>query len=759
MHSLIFSFPPFTSTLVPREILERGPLALEAYNKARSEGTTVVKRVPIMLIGQNRSGKTSLKKSLRGQPFDENEKGTSGIDVDPSFFKVSCELWKVGERDQDASPVSASLFDCHIAKSTVKNLSFKTKFEVGSARAIDPEDSDSKEAHTNLAPERSLTRMTSKETSACEEVPTVSENPDKTADSSTHIRPGPDIENDRESKECLRNVTEMFLQKIIPNEEDVFSMFWDFGGESVYYTTHPIFLTPKAIYLLVHDLSKDADALSKPVSYQGRYKNYTDSHCLKQNVDYLYFWMSLVASLANHHDSDPSNTTSKTLPENLPPVFLVCTHADEPFGRSDATTLGRSVYGSLKGKSSGTHLWKDFFVVDNTRSGKEPECSGVVHLRKEVRAACNELQKQGEAIPIKWLLFETVMKEKKEKGFKFISFEEARRTAAEECDICDKDQFRTLMKLLHDQRILIHFDETPELDRLVVLDCQWLIDVFKSVITVKPYEGEDNKFAGLWKTFEEEGILKEELLKHVWSPLFKEQITCESLIAIMEKFSLLCSLPLSNPSHAREYLVPSMLMYLPSEDVKSLVESSKIPSLFIKFKSGQVPPGLFHRLVLEFFPWGQENQSSQLRPSLHQNYFRFYLPEKRNCSFILLSHSSSIEVVFHSVESADVSFVPKLRRQLELVLTSMRIKFFWLKSMRYEIAFICPVCCQGKAVSFFCTHKIRGCKQEECLHFWLESEINKESNCTKNATAEDFSVHIEKFAPWTTPTEIRMSDF
>lgn len=283
--------------------------------------------------------------------------------------------------------------------------------------------------------------------------------------------------------------------------------------------------------------------------------------------------------------------------------------------------------------------------------------------------------------------------------------------------------------------------------------------MFKGVITVKPYEGEDNKFAGLWKTFEEEGILKEELLKHVWSPLFKEQITCESLIAIMEKFSLLCSLPLSNPSHAREYLVPSMLMYLPSEDVKSLVESSKIPSLFIKFKSGQVPPGLFHRLVLEFFPWGQENQSSQLRPSLHQNYFRFYLPEKRNCSFILLSHSSSIEVVFHSVESADVSFVPKLRRQLELVLTSMRIKFFWLKSMRYEIAFICPVCCQGKAVSFFCTHKIRGCKQEECLHFWLESEINKESNCTKNATAEDFSVNIEKFAPWTTPTEIRVSDF
>ena len=731
-------------------------MAFEAYNKARSEGTTVVKRVPIMLIGQNRSGKTSLKKSLRGQRFDENEKGTLGIEVDHSFFKVSCELWKIGERDQDASPDSASLFDRHLAKCTVEN--FTTKCEVGSAKTIVPEDSDSKGASPNLALESLFTQVTYKGTFTYEEVPSVSENPDETENSSKHVKPGPDIKNGQESKECLGNVIEMCLQKRIPNEEEVFSMLWDFGGESVYYTTHPIFLTPKAIYLLVHDLSQDASAVAKPVSYHGQYKNYTDSHCLKQNVDYLYFWMSLVASLAYHHNSDPSNTTSKTLPESLPPVFLVCTHADEPFGRGDATTLARSVYGSLKGKPSGTHLWKDFFVVDNTKSGKEPECSGVVRLRKEVRAACNESQKQGEAIPIKWLQFENAIKEKKEKGFKFINLEDAREIAAEECDIRVEDQFRTLMNYLHDQRILIHFDETPELDRMVVLDCQWLVDVFKSVITVKPYEGEDNEFADLWKTFEEEGILKEELLKHVWSPLFKGQTNCKSLIAIMEKFSLLCSLPSSNLSHAREYLVPSMLMSLPAEDVKSLVDSSQIPSLFIKFKSGQVPPGLFHRLVLEFFSLGQENQSSQLRPCLYQNFARFHIPEKRNCSLILLSHSSSVEVVFHSDEPADGSFVQKLRRQLELVLESMRIKFFWFKSMRYEAAFTCPVCCRGKAVSVCHTHKIQGCKQEECLHFWFESEINNKIDCNKNATAQNCRVDIQKFAPWTHP-EIIVSDF
>ena len=35
-------------------------------------------------------------------------------------------------------------------------------------------------------------------------------------------------------------------------KEDVYSVLWDFGGQSVYYATHPLFLTPRAIYLLVN---------------------------------------------------------------------------------------------------------------------------------------------------------------------------------------------------------------------------------------------------------------------------------------------------------------------------------------------------------------------------------------------------------------------------------------------------------------------------------------------------------------------------
>ena len=44
-----------------------------------------------MLIGQDRAGKTSLKKSLIGLPFNRKEKSTDGIEVDPSKFHLNVD--------------------------------------------------------------------------------------------------------------------------------------------------------------------------------------------------------------------------------------------------------------------------------------------------------------------------------------------------------------------------------------------------------------------------------------------------------------------------------------------------------------------------------------------------------------------------------------------------------------------------------------------------------------------------------------------
>ena len=63
-------------------------------------------RARIMLIGQARAGKTSLKKSLLGMPFDPDEQSTVGIEVDPSSFKVDVDQVKNWQRTDEKLGVS-----------------------------------------------------------------------------------------------------------------------------------------------------------------------------------------------------------------------------------------------------------------------------------------------------------------------------------------------------------------------------------------------------------------------------------------------------------------------------------------------------------------------------------------------------------------------------------------------------------------------------------------------------------------------------
>lgn len=340
------------------------------------------------------------------------------------------------------------------------------------------------------------------------------------------------------------------------------------------------------------------------------------------------------------------------------------------------------------------------------------------------------------------------------------------------CKIYDNQEFVTLLNFFHDQRILIHFDETAVLNNLVILDPQWLIDVFKKVITVQPYVHENKEVKERWHKLETTGILDESLLQRVWGPLIDHQDTFESLIAIMEKFSLLCPWPVPDSSCTKEYLVPSMLMSYPPQDITKLVASARIPSLFLRFKSGQVPPGLFPRLILQFFQWGKTEFWSPVNPQMYLNFARFHTFGDQDCSVVLRCHSGSIEVVVHRgnlvVESMDslhsspnssaschydafeVACARAVCRQLGLMLECMRNEFHWLKNMKYELGAICPVCSQGGVVNYCRTHHRQGCEREECLHFWSESELSSADRvvCTKEAAALNNRVDANLFAPW-----------
>ena len=798
--------------VTPLEINLRGPRALEAYNKALTEGKTRLKRIPIMLIGQDRSGKTSLKKSLQGLRFNPEENSTDGIDVDPSHFKVTTEIWKAGKKDQPANKEEMAIsFEHRVARVVFENLrqqeltpeaKIVDKAKVlGTSPSISTETYSVRESNEILEDPTELFPVInhdqfglSPDLFSITKIETVDSSADSSkssgvthADGCSRVFQSTDNYH-KETKARDNNVSSGVIPKKIEtlirelgdrvdkmeSEDYLYSVFWDFAGESVYYETHQLFLTSRAVYLLVYDLSQDPEEIAQPVKKQGVFEKSKETFCPKTNRDYLDYWMTSVSSQSSRvegHDFS-SASTSTVVPKKLtpPPVFLVCTHSDKPFGGKNPSELAIKLYGSLVTKPYSTQLYDKVFVVDNTKSGMEMDCSEVQHLRKCILDVMKDLPHTNEYIPIKWLRYEKALKLVLDEGHKRITFEHAKRIASEVCQIHDDQEFVTVLDFLHDQRIIIHFDDTDELNKLVVLDPQWLIDVFKKIITVRRFDHIERGFKDLWLKLEREGILEEKLLKHMWGSLAKEQHTFESLIAIMENFSLLCSWSSSDEPFSKKYLVPSMLKYYPTQEFTKLIASARLPPLFVKFESGQSPSNLFPRLVVQFLQWGKKKFWSTENPRLFKNFARLYTKSQK-CSVVLLCHSSLIEVIVHGgndpslkddlqanlgnspadqCDSLEVLVAREIFEQLTFLLECFRKEFCWLKRMKYQAGVICPVCCHERIVKYCTTHHKQDCKREECLHFIPGSELrnaNQPITCTRSPAAVD-KVGINDFSVW-----------
>lgn len=85
----MLKFHTFWSTLnlVPQEIRAQGSRAETAFNEASEKGS-----VPVCVgLGQDRAGKTSLKKFLLGTPFDSEGESTVGVEVEPTKLEVEID--------------------------------------------------------------------------------------------------------------------------------------------------------------------------------------------------------------------------------------------------------------------------------------------------------------------------------------------------------------------------------------------------------------------------------------------------------------------------------------------------------------------------------------------------------------------------------------------------------------------------------------------------------------------------------------------
>ena len=141
---------------------------------------------------------------------------------------------------------------------------------------------------------------------------------------------------------------------------------WDFAGQHVYYAAHPVFLSSRAVYIVVHNLSKPLNARAQPCVRQGTHEVTLENPNKETNLENLLSWLATV------HNMTPTGEEMVETPNVLsylrPPVFIVGTHADKPY--EDTKDVTSKILREISSKEYGKHVIRPFFYIDNTHRDK-----------------------------------------------------------------------------------------------------------------------------------------------------------------------------------------------------------------------------------------------------------------------------------------------------------------------------------------------------------------------------------------------------
>ena len=385
--SASFVYTKFILISVPAEIVLRGPGAVEAYEKALKGGEVCDRRVPVMIIGQDGSGKTSLRKCLVGQTFDPNEKSTVTVEVQP--VQITPTEWKARETEGNAC-------DFGMARCACQNLEQQAKGETENVDET-PDSKKSKESENSLQEKTKFEQesmfVSSKHAHQVkqESIPVgklETRKPSETSQKTTSDDKSADLKRDAVTTEPPKHkVTQLnpALQEEYKNViraskdegDGIELVLWDYAGQSLFYNTHPLFLSKIATYILTYNLERKPG--DKAVPRSNEKEDEKESEVTSQtrdmtNIDYIYYWMSSVKQFCPEKENRN--------------VFLVFTHAD-----TQKVTV-EEIKSHLKDKPY--DIFYTTFVVDNKWSTDNPEFQ---KMRKQIAEKATTLVKSRAPIP------------------------------------------------------------------------------------------------------------------------------------------------------------------------------------------------------------------------------------------------------------------------------------------------------------------------------------------------------------------------
>ena len=188
-------------------------------------------------------------------------------------------------------------------------------------------------------------------------------------------------------------------EDIMASGKEVSLSVWDFAGQHLYYTSHSVFLSPRAVYVLVHNLSKDLSAKAEHCARHGNRDIALENPTQETSLDNLLSWLVSVHCIRPRTDDSIEDTAccEGNLLYLRPPVFVVGTHADKPF--ENIREMQKCIEESIFGNTYVKHVIRPLFAVDNTGSSSN---YGVQPLQNRIMEVLKQEPYMGEKIPIRY---------------------------------------------------------------------------------------------------------------------------------------------------------------------------------------------------------------------------------------------------------------------------------------------------------------------------------------------------------------------
>eukprot|EP00924_Labyrinthula_sp_SR-Ha-C_P005960 snap_masked-scaffold_14-processed-gene-10.39-mRNA-1 protein AED:0.16 eAED:0.54 QI:0/-1/0/1/-1/1/1/0/971 len=435
----------------------------------RTNATAPFSRSKLMVVGVGRAGKSSTIKRLLGQPFDSEEPSTRGCDLKLSNVTHSHKgTWGEALHDEDH-------FVSHLQGAINKSKRIETNQGVGGSEGKKEIDLDEGE---------------------------------------------------------IINYGERFLRaKAVGGEEGeegrkLGFTIWDFGGQTIFYSLHHLFLTEYGCYLVV---------------FNANLVLIDENGSRKTEIEYLKFWLN-----------------SKKLHAPKAPLLLVGTHCSG-FKAEDVELVNEVIeeevlkefdfnetrFEDNQGMIS-EGLSASFFPIDNASN------LGVDLLRKAVEDVVLGEEYINEEVKISYLRALDLLTGL---GKNYIEISAAKNLLEKNGLV--GDEFEKAMVFLNERGLITYFHQLDTLTNYVVIQPQWLINGITDIIYDKEHHQKpkfDSKFNSAFRAYTRTGVISDALMSNIWSKKKYSSPVQKFFKKVMILTSLMCNYHFDSID---SYLIPT----------------------------------------------------------------------------------------------------------------------------------------------------------------------------------------------------------